>query len=148
MYTTNNIIKICRLGLTTAYESPVAAKEHETYIICRVPSQSKSIAKYLPYKESITLLFETICGTYWQQTTMTEDFQGWSCSCTTKLTAKLWYHYNPTHLKGCVEVLDRGTTKLIQIQWMLHHLLKHKNDIYQYFKYHDINLDCCPENMY
>ena len=40
----------------------MAAKEHETYIICWVPSQSKSIAKYLPYKESIILLFEVIYG--------------------------------------------------------------------------------------
>ena len=64
MYTINNIIKICRLGLTTAYESLVAAKEHETYIICWVPSQSKSIAKYFPYKESITLLFEILYGAY------------------------------------------------------------------------------------
>ena len=27
-----------------AYELPKAAKEHETYTACRVPSQSKSIA--------------------------------------------------------------------------------------------------------
>ena len=40
-----------------AYEPP---KEHETFIACWVPSQSKSIAKYLPYKESNVLLFVTI----------------------------------------------------------------------------------------
>ena len=27
-----------------AYEPPKAAKEHETYTVCRVPSQSKLIA--------------------------------------------------------------------------------------------------------
>ena len=33
-----------------------AAKERVPYIACLVPSQSKSIAKYLPYKDSIILI--------------------------------------------------------------------------------------------
>ena len=37
-------------------------KGHATYTICRVPSQSKFIAKYFPYKESKILLFETVYG--------------------------------------------------------------------------------------
>ena len=54
-----------------AYESPKVAKEHETCTICRVPSQSKFIAKYFPYKESEILLFEAVHGTRMMtQTTM------------------------------------------------------------------------------
>ena len=45
-----------------AYELPEAAKEYETCTTCRVPSQSKFIAKYFPYKESEILLFEAIYG--------------------------------------------------------------------------------------
>ena len=40
-----------------AYEPP---KEHETCTTCRVPSQSKFITKYFPYKESKILLFEAV----------------------------------------------------------------------------------------
>ena len=47
---------------SAAYEPPKAAKEHETYTACQVPSQSKSIAKNFPYKESKILLFEAVCG--------------------------------------------------------------------------------------
>ena len=43
-----------------AYEPPKAVKEHETCTTCRVPSQSKFIAKYCPYKESEILLFEAV----------------------------------------------------------------------------------------
>ena len=35
-------------------------KEFETYIVCWRSSQSKYIAKYLPYKEQITLLSESL----------------------------------------------------------------------------------------
>ena len=35
--------------------------EHETYITCRVPSQSKSIAKYFPYKESNLKIAYVVC---------------------------------------------------------------------------------------
>ena len=50
------------LVLSGAYEPPKAEKEHATYTNCRVPSQSKSIAKYFPYKESKILLFEAVYG--------------------------------------------------------------------------------------
>ena len=64
-----------------AYESLKAAKEHETYTICQVPSQSKFIAKYFPYKESKILLFEAIHGMrVMAQTTMTENFLESSCT--------------------------------------------------------------------
>ena len=46
--------------LTGAYEPPKAAKEHATYTACRVPSQSKLIASYFPYKESTISLFEAL----------------------------------------------------------------------------------------
>ena len=56
-----------------AYELPKVAKEHE--IICQVPSQSKFIAKYFPYKENEILLFEAIYGTHvLTQTTMAKNF--------------------------------------------------------------------------
>ena len=45
-----------------AYEPPGAVKEHETCTTCQVPSQSKFIAKYFPYKESDILLFEAVYG--------------------------------------------------------------------------------------
>ena len=45
------------LVIPGAYEPPKAAKEHTTYIACRVPSQSKFITKYFPYKENKILLF-------------------------------------------------------------------------------------------
>ena len=45
-----------------AYEPLEGAKEHETCTTCRVPSQSKFIAKYFPYKESEILLFEAVYG--------------------------------------------------------------------------------------
>ena len=35
-------------------------QEYEISIACRVPSQSKSIAKYLPYKESNILLIVAV----------------------------------------------------------------------------------------
>ena len=58
-----------------AYELLKAAKKHETCTICQVPSQSKFIAKYFPYKESEILLFEAVYGSrVTTQTTMTENF--------------------------------------------------------------------------
>ena len=42
-----------------AYKPP---KEHETCTTCQVPSQSKFITKYCPYKESEILLFEAVHG--------------------------------------------------------------------------------------
>ena len=64
-----------------AYEPPKVAKEHETYTICRVPSQSKFIAKHFPYKESEILLFEAVHGTrVMTQTTMAESFLELSCT--------------------------------------------------------------------
>ena len=51
------IVGICTQA--GAYEPP---KEHETCTTCRVPSQSKFITKYCPYKESEILLFEAVYG--------------------------------------------------------------------------------------
>ena len=48
-------IHIC--NISSLYEPPKAAKEHATYTACQVPSQSKSITKNFPYKESKILLF-------------------------------------------------------------------------------------------
>ena len=67
--------------MSGAYKPPKAAKEHETCTICRVPSQSKFIAKYFPYKESEILLFEAVHGTrVTTQTTMAESFLESSCT--------------------------------------------------------------------
>ena len=63
------------LCMSGTYELPKAAKEHETCTTCWVPSQSKFIAKYCPYKESEILLFEAVymdCAE--RQTTMVENF--------------------------------------------------------------------------
>ena len=46
--------------LSGAYELLKAVKEYETYLAGWMPSQSKTITEYLPYKESITLLFEAV----------------------------------------------------------------------------------------
>ena len=63
------------------------AKEHETCTTCQVPSQSKFIAKYFPYKESEILLF-VIYGTHiTTQTTMVENFL--ELSCTTEDSASI-----------------------------------------------------------
>ena len=58
------VVKLIKEGwpVAGAYEPPKAAKEHETCTTCRVPSQSKFIAKYCPYKESEILLFEAVYG--------------------------------------------------------------------------------------
>ena len=53
------VIQLRFYVLPGAYELP---KEHETCTTCRVPSQSKFIAKYCPYKESEILLFEAVYG--------------------------------------------------------------------------------------
>ena len=48
--------------------------EHETCTICQMPSQSKFIAKYFPYKESEILLFEAVHEMrVMTQTTMAEN---------------------------------------------------------------------------
>ena len=43
---------VCTYVCTGAYELLKAAKEHEICTTYQVPSQSKFIAKYFPYKES------------------------------------------------------------------------------------------------
>ena len=48
------LVQLVKSGV---YEFP---KEDETYIPCWVLSQSKSVVKYFPYKESTFLLFEAI----------------------------------------------------------------------------------------
>lgn len=48
------------LMLSGAYWPPKAAMEHVTCIACWMSSQSKSFARYPPYQESITFLFEAI----------------------------------------------------------------------------------------
>ena len=64
-----------RFAGTGAYAPLKATKEHETCTICQVPSQSKFIAKYFPYKQSEILLFEAIYETRMtKQTTMAENF--------------------------------------------------------------------------
>ena len=52
-----SVINTILLISSGAYEPP---KDHETCTTCWVPSQSKFIAKYFPYKESKILLFEAI----------------------------------------------------------------------------------------
>ena len=52
-----------------AYEPP---KDHETFTACWVPSQSKPIANYLPYKESNISLCEAMYGLH-----MTTKQQWW-----------------------------------------------------------------------
>ena len=44
-------------SLTGAHELP---KENEIYASCQVPSQSKFIGHYIPYKETTISLFKTI----------------------------------------------------------------------------------------
>ena len=74
--------------MTEAYEPPKAAKKHETCTICQVPSQSKFIAKYFPYKESEILLFEAVHGMHvMTQITMAENFL--ELLCTTKDIASI-----------------------------------------------------------
>lgn len=48
------------LMLSGAYGPPKAAKEHVTCIACWTSSQSKPFARYPPYQEGITFLFEAI----------------------------------------------------------------------------------------
>jgi len=53
--------KLCHV-IPGAYEPLKAAKEHETYTACQVPSQSKLFVDWFPYKETKISLFEAIHG--------------------------------------------------------------------------------------
>ena len=69
------------------YQEPMrAAKENETCTTCQVPSQSKFIAKYFPYKESEILLFEAVYVTH-VITKQCESFL--ELSCTTEDSASI-----------------------------------------------------------
>ena len=71
--------------ISGAYEPP---KERKACTICQVPSQSKFIAEYFPYKESEILLFEAVHGMHViTQTTMAENF--FELSCTTEDSASI-----------------------------------------------------------
>ena len=61
-----------------------------TYIACQEPSQSKFIAKYLPYKESNTMLLEAVQGLYVMNQQWQITMQEWSCAA--KLTVELYRH--------------------------------------------------------
>ena len=98
---------------------------HETYITCWVPSQSKSITKYLPNKESITLLLEAVYGLC-----MMTKKQWWRSghACAITLTVECCCHQQHTSPKSCVEAMDGHTPK--QVQQRLHELCKHRNEDY------------------
>ena len=112
--------------------------ERKVTLPTRVPSQSKSISKYLPYKESTTFCYVKLYrGFHMTKTTMWRI--SWS-GCVQLSLLISFCHQKSTHLKDCVKVLDGFTPKWILIRQTLSSITQAQDDVYQNFLWP--NLDC------
>ena len=132
---------MCRLGYQLCTSRNLWATEGgkgEHNLQC-LPVTIKIQNTYLPYKESITLLFVAAYGLY---VTTNNNGLEFSRNRRVQLTIKLSYFaiksilvQRPIRMYICRSI---GQIYTPRIQQMLHRLCKHRNDVYQTFKCCDV----------